>query len=263
MKKKNVKIAINQNNKISKIKSKTNKTSESEKHEKREKFMAFAIYKKLFKAYGRQGWWPLTNNKLSDGRPKHDGHRFEIIVGAILTQGTNWKNVEKAINELNKQNLLDINKISKLPRKKLAMLIKSAGYYNQKAERLKLIANYILKNYKSISKFFNLPTKNLREELLSIKGIGPETADTIILYAADRPSFVIDAYTRRIFSRLKLIDENESYDKIQQFFMQNLPSDADMFKEYHALIVRHAKQYCRKKPLCENCILKKFCNLQN
>lgn len=270
-----------------------------------------SIYNKLLKEYGRQGWWPLTpeysfKTKHHVGKPKNSKHRFEIILGAILTQNTSWKNVEKAISQLNREKLVNINKISKTNHEKLANLIKSAGYYNQKAERLKIIADYIVKNYDGdIDGFFNktffnddgsvklkkikeskfskmnksdelktsdtiLEHKNnrvyknkgigeLRKELLEINGIGPETADSIILYAAEKPSFVVDAYTRRIFSRLGLIDENAAYDEIQEFFMKTLPKNTELFKEYHALIVEHAKRHCKNKPICNNCPVIEFC----
>jgi len=226
------------------------------------------IYRELLKTYGKQGWWPLTppgalETRNHSGKPINEKHRFEIIVGAILTQNTSWKNVEKAIFELNKEKLIDIKKISKVSRPKLAKLIRSSGYYNQKAERLKVFARHILKYYNgSIASFFNKSLSDLRKELLKIKGIGPETADSILLYAAEKPSFVVDAYTKRVFSRLNLLNES-SYDEIQRFFMQNLPKDVGLFKEYHALIVEHAKQHCRKRPVCEGCILRAKCKFQS
>lgn len=218
-----------------------------------------AIYSALFKKYGNQGWWPLSKGSLNtrhhNGNPCSDTDRFEIMAGAILTQNTSWTNVEKAIYNLNKAKLLSAGKIVKVPVKKLASLIKPAGYYNQKAARLKIIANYFLKN----KKVFLLGAKEMREELLKVKGIGPETADSIVLYAFEKPSFVVDAYTRRIFSRLGHCRENGTYEEIQKMFESRLPSDVGLFKEYHALIVEHAKRHCKKKPSCENCVLKKNC----
>lgn len=218
-----------------------------------------AIYLTLFKAYGKQGWWPLSkgglNTRHHNGKPYSDSDRFEIIAGAILTQNTAWTNVEKAIYNLNKAKLLSAGKIAKTNVKKIALLIKPAGYYNQKAARLKIIADYFLKN-KAV---FNKDAKELREELLKVKGIGPETADSIVLYAFEKPSFVVDAYTRRIFSRLGLCKENNKYEEIQKLFEKQLPLDVELFKEYHALIVEHAKRHCRKKPVCEKCVLKKEC----
>jgi len=229
------------------------------------------IYKLLLKNFGKQGWWPLTlegfESKHHSGRPLSDKHRFEIIIGAILTQNTNWKNVEKALFNLSKNDFIDAKKICKVNRKKLAQLIRPAGYYNQKAERLKIFGDYILKNYKGdINHFFNYKNDNrlirknileLRKELLSIKGIGPETADSIILYAAEKPIFVIDAYTKRIFERLGY--KANSYDEWQKMFMDNLSEDREMFNEYHALLVELGKRNCKKKPVCEGCVIKNFC----
>lgn len=216
-------------------------------------------YKIMFNAYGKQGWWPLSkgglNTKHHNGEPSSDKDRFEIIVGAILTQNTAWTNVEKAIYNLNKAKLLSADKIAKSDVKKIALLIKPSGYYNQKAARLKIIADYFLKN----KDVFNKPAKELREELLKVKGIGHETADSIVLYAFEKPSFVIDAYTRRIFSRLGMCKEDNKYEEIQKLFESRLPLDVGLFKEYHALIVEHAKRHCRKKPVCEKCVLKKKC----
>ncbi|MDD4878100.1 MAG: endonuclease [Candidatus Nanoarchaeia archaeon] len=217
------------------------------------------IYDNLFSAYGNQGWWPLSKGSLNtrhhNGNPCSDADRFEIITGAILTQNTSWTNVEKAIYNLNKAKVLSADKIVKADVKKIALLIKPAGYYNQKAARLKIIADYFLKN----KKVFLLDAKEMRKELLKVNGIGPETADSIVLYAFEKPSFVIDAYTRRIFSRMKLCNENDKYEEIQKAFEDKMPLDVELFKEYHALIVEHAKRHCKNKPVCENCVLKKKC----
>ncbi len=222
------------------------------------------IYTTLYKTYGPQGWWPLSKGKLEtkhhNGRPKNDKDRFEIIAGAILTQNTSWKNVEKAIYNLNKAKLLDSEKIRKFSIKKIANLIRPAGYFNQKAERLKIIADYIHK--RPLKKLFAQDIEPLRKELLAIKGIGPETADSIILYSAEKPIFVVDAYTKRIFSRLGFFKENIKYDDAQKLFMDSFKNLRDekkkteIFKEYHALIVEHAKRSCRTKAECESCIFK-------
>ena len=197
----------------------------------------FNIYAVLLKEFGRQHWWPtISKNK-----------QFEIIIGTILTQNTSWKNVEKSINNLNKNNLIDINKISKINTKKLASLIKSSGYYNQKAERLKIMAKFLINN-KTLT----------RNKLLNVKGVGPETADSILLYAFKKPVFVVDAYTKRIMSRLGY--KQEEYDEFQKLFEKNLPKKYELFNEYHALLVELAKNYCRKKPLCNNCPIKTFCS---
>ncbi len=223
------------------------------------------VYQKLYSAFGRQGWWPLTvrgyESKHYSGRPRNKKHRFEICIGAILTQNTNWKNVEKALYNLNKNNLIDIKKICKIKKERLARLIKSAGYYNQKAERLKVFSRYILDNYGGdIGLFLNQQIGKLREELLSIKGIGPETADSIILYAAEKPIFVIDAYTVRVFNRLGF--KAKDYSDWQILFMSNLKKDLTLFKEYHALLVRLGKEYCKKKPDCKCCPLFIFCKFK-
>ncbi|MFH2027566.1 MAG: endonuclease [Nanoarchaeota archaeon] len=220
------------------------------------------VYNILYNKYGRQGWWPLTiKNNLSEhhqGPPKNNKHRFEIIIGAILTQNTNWKNVEKALHNLSKNNLLDLDKISKAKKERLGELIRPAGYYNQKSERLKIIADYVIKNYKgNLNLFFNKDMIELRQELLSIKGIGPETADSIILYSAEKPIFVIDAYTKRIFGRLGI--KKTTYDGWQELFMADLKPNLDTFKEYHALIVELAKRHCKTKPICDGCILSDLC----
>ena len=197
----------------------------------------FNIYAVLLKEFGRQHWWPtISKNK-----------QFEIIIGTVLTQNTSWKNVEKSINNLNKNNLIDINKISKINTKKLASLIRSSGYYNQKAERLKIMAKFLINN-KTLT----------RNKLLNVKGIGPETADSILLYAFKKPVFVVDAYTKRIMGRLGY--KQEEYDEFQELFEKNLPKKHELFNEYHALLVELAKNYCKKKPLCNNCPIKTFCS---
>lgn len=183
------------------------------------------------------------------------GNDKKVTGRDLLTQNTAWKNVEKAIENLNRAKLLGIDKIRKAPVKKIAQLIRPAGYYNQKAERLKIVAEYF-------SKYFKEKTIPKREELLKVKGIGPETADSILLYAFEQPYFVVDAYTRRIFSRLGLIKKDASYDEIQKFFMDNLPKNKDIiniYKEYHALIVELAKSSCRAKSVCNACLLKNKC----
>jgi endonuclease-3 related protein len=231
------------------------------------------IYRILSQKFGNQGWWPLTlegfEPKHHVGRPKTAKHKFEIIIGAILTQNTNWKNVEKALYNLSKNNLIDIKKINKIKKEKLAKLIKPSGYYNQKAERLKIISNYILKNYKgNIDYFFNhkknkskKSINELRKELLKLKGVGPETADSIILYAAEKPIFVIDAYTKRIYSRIFNIKKGLKYEELQKIFENNLKKDTQLFNEYHALLVELGKNYCKgKNPLCEECSINIICD---
>ncbi|MBC7320956.1 endonuclease III domain-containing protein [bacterium] len=203
-----------------------------------------SIYSALYDTFGPQHWWPAET-------------RLEIVVGAILTQNTNWKNVEKAIDNLKESGILTIEGILE-NKDRIPELIKSVGYYRIKTDRLINLMNKI-KEYGSLENFLSLPLERLREELLSIKGIGKETADSIILYASGYPIFVVDAYTRRLFSRLGIIRGNESYDEIQNMVMKNTPKDEYLYNEFHALIVELCKRYCRKKPICIGCPVGKFC----
>ncbi len=203
------------------------------------------IYQKLLDAYGKQGWWPTTRNGATGyyGGPINGKERLEVCIGAILTQNTSWKNAEKAVRNMHIHGLIDTKKISAMKRNRLAKIIRSSGFHNQKAERLKMFCSHMVKNYNgSLKKLFSLDTEILRKELLSLKGIGNETADSMILYAANKPIFVIDSYTKRIFSLLGFLDKNAPYDKWQKMFEDNLPKDAELFKEFHALIVEHAKR---------------------
>jgi len=204
--------------------------------------------KKLYKTYGPQHWWPGDTP-------------FEVIVGAILTQNTNWGNVEKAIANLKAEGILSPEGLRNVNHNHLAMLIRPSGYFNIKAGRLKHFIDYLFKRHVgSLEKMFSLDLKELRHELLQVKGIGPETADSILLYAGGYPVFVIDAYTVRIFQRLGILTEDVTYHEAQEIFMDNLPHDLKMFNEYHALIVRLGKEHCRSKPTCDVCLLKEeFC----
>jgi len=206
------------------------------------------IYNILLKEYGSQGWWPL-NEKYSTKLKLNDKEKFEVALGAILTQSTSWTNVEKALENLRKNRLLDINNIRLVETKKLALLIKSSWYNNQKARKIK---EYI--------RFLDSKIDINRENLLSVWGVGKETADSILLYAYNKPFFVVDSYTKRIFSRLGFCKEDTSYDYLQELFHKNLPENSRIFNEYHALLVEHAKRYCKKKPLCSSCPLKLNCN---
>jgi len=210
------------------------------------------VYNLLHKRFGPQKWWPTTLegelHPTYHGKKINEKQRFEIIAGAICTQNTSWKNVEKAIFNLNKAKVLSIEKIKSINKEKLAKLIKPSGYYNQKAERLKIVAD-----------FFNKNKNPSRKELLDVKGIGPETADSILLYAFKKPVFVIDAYTKRIFSRLGFCREKCSYDEMQELFHNSLPKKEKLFSEYHALIVELGKNHCTKKPKCAGCPLDKIC----
>jgi len=214
------------------------------------------IYNILFQNYGSQGWWPI-NNIYKKRNSLTNEEKFEIIIGAILTQNTAWTNVEKALNELRRNNCLSLKGILETRQETLAMYIKSSGYNNQKAERLKIVAQFLLQH--PLEELQNMEIKELRTLLLSVKGIGPETADSIILYAFAKPSFVIDAYTKRIISRIGFCRKDISYDELQTLITNNIEKDTELYNEYHALLVEHAKRYCRIKPECNTCILKDSC----
>jgi endonuclease-3 related protein len=210
-----------------------------------EKSMLLKIYQKLYQFFGPQHWWP---GKTS----------FEIAVGAILTQNTNWGNVEKAIHNLQRHGSLSAKAIHKMPAGILSGLIKPAGYFNIKAGRLKHFVDFLVNDYHgSVKKMKCEDIHSLREKLLGINGIGPETADSILLYALEKPVFVIDAYTKRILSRHGILEQDKSYDEFQELFHSGLKRDVKLFNEYHALFVRVGKTFCkRREPLCEICPLK-------
>lgn len=203
------------------------------------------IYQRLYSYFGPQAWWPGDS-------------AFEVMVGAILTQNTNWSNVEKAINNLKNKNLLNPKKIYRLSHSRLASLIVPCGYYNIKARRLKEFLTFFFKDYQANARKMSLAdTQKLRRDLLRVKGVGPETADSILLYALNKPVFVVDAYTKRILSRHHLIKKDTDYSHIQNLFMQNLKADVKLFNEYHALLVKLGKEFCLKnKPRCDACPLK-------
>lgn len=202
------------------------------------------FYHKLHRAFGPQHWWPGDTP-------------FEIAVGAILTQNTNWTNVEKAIDNLKRKQALSAQALHSMPVNVLAKLIRPTGYFNIKARRLKSFMNFLMNNYHgSIKKMKNKDVASLRSELLSIHGVGPETADSILLYALAKPIFVIDAYTKRVLSRHGIMEYNDSYDAFQKLFHSSLKEDIQLFNEYHALFVRVGKTFCkRKEPLCNKCPL--------
>lgn len=202
------------------------------------------IFNHLFKNYGPQGWWPTQShsyNPANKTRKLSESDMLEICVGAILTQNTAWKNVEKALAQLIATKNLDLKKLAHIRREKLAQLIRSSGFFNQKAQRLQLFCRHVLKHYSSFSKMFRKSLEPLREELLSLKGIGPETADSILLYAGRKPVFVIDAYTKRICSNLKICKPDVDYHNLQARFHEQLPKNHELFNEFHALLVEHAK----------------------
>ena len=205
------------------------------------------IHDRFYHQYGPQHWWP------SDGP-------FETIIGAILTQNTAWKNVETALDNLKAAQALSPQRLRELPIDALAQLIRPSGYFNTKAKKLKAFANHLGDRYRDdLAAFLSQDTALLRQELLSIYGIGDETADDILLYAARLPSFVIDTYTRRILRRLGIAPERDRYGEFQSLFHENLHPDAQLFNEYHALLDRHAKETCRKSPLCNGCCLMDIC----
>ncbi|MBM4141673.1 MAG: endonuclease III domain-containing protein [Nitrospira sp.] len=205
------------------------------------------MYHTLYREFGPQHWWPGETP-------------FEIAVGAILTQNTNWGNAEKAINNLKKEHLLNAKKIHLITAKKLASFLRPAGYFNIKAKRLKSFINFLMNDYHgSMNKMRDEDMHILREKLLSVNGIGQETADSILLYALEKPVFVIDAYTKRILSRHSFQEYNKPYKTFQEFFHSSLKKDIMLFNEYHALFVKVGKTFCkRKNPLCEKCPLLKF-----
>lgn len=204
------------------------------------------IYDRLFKSFGKQYWWPGDS-------------KFEVIIGAILTQNTNWTNVEKAIKNLKAAKVFTPRKLYEIKQEELAELIKPSGYFNVKAKRLKHFIEWLFVNYNgSLAKLFKLDYTELREQLLSVNGIGRETADSIILYAAEKPTFVVDAYTKRVLVRHGVITDDCDYDTIKAVFEDNLPKEVSLFNEYHALIVMVGKYYCKPKMKCEECPLESF-----
>jgi endonuclease-3 related protein len=203
-----------------------------------------SLYQHLFRYFGPQHWWPARS-------------RFEVIVGAILTQNTAWTNVEKAIAALRVARLLNIRGIEITPHEQIAKLIRPSGYYNMKTTRLKQFTHFLVTRYGgNMRRMFRTELMQLRGELLGISGIGEETADSILLYAGDQPIFVVDAYTRRVLERHELIAAGTPYAGIQRLFTTQLPTEAALFNEYHALLVAVGKTYCRTTPRCEGCPLR-------
>ena len=202
------------------------------------------IYRKLYKAYGPRHWWPGETP-------------FEVMVGAILTQNTSWTNVEKAIQKLKGEGVLNPEGIYRLKKKELAPLIRSSGYYRIKAGRLKTFMDFLYEEFDgNLRKMGRRKLEELREKLLGVKGIGPETADSILLYGLKKSVFVVDAYTKRILSRHGLISDKASYEEVQRLFMDHLPHDEKLFNEYHALFVHLGKMVCKKNPRCDICPIK-------
>lgn len=205
-----------------------------------------SVHSTLLECYGRQDWWPADTP-------------FEVMVGAILTQSAAWGNVEKAIANLKSAGALSPAAIRTMPVVELAALVFPSGYYNAKAKKLKALVEWLGRYGDDLARFGSVPTDRLRTELLSVHGIGPETADSILLYALGRPVFVIDAYTRRLFGRLGFRPISDRYDDWQALFQNYLLPEPAVFNEYHALIVRHAKGSCRKTHRCPDCCLASVC----
>lgn len=199
------------------------------------------IYNSLFERFGPQHWWPGETP-------------FEVIIGAILTQNTSWKNVEKAIDSLQASENFSPKKLYDIPIDILAGLIRSSGYFNIKAKRLKNFLNFLFEEYNgNLDNMLKEDCSLLRKKLLKINGLGPETVDSILLYAGGYTTFVVDAYTKRMLTRHNFITNDAGYDRIQSLFMENIPGDPVVYNEYHALIVRVGKELCKKNPLCNIC----------
>jgi len=205
-----------------------------------------SYYRRLFKQYGPQHWWPGSGP-------------FEVIVGAILTQNTAWQNVEQAIRNLKEAGLLTPAALLRIPTRKLARLIRPSGYFNIKAARLKEFIRFLFDEYGgSVRRMFKEDPACLRKKLLNVKGVGPETADSILLYAGGFPVFVVDAYTRRVFHRHGLAHRKMDYHDLQALIISALPKDPSLFNEFHALIVKVGKEHCGREPDCEGCPLQRF-----
>jgi endonuclease-3 related protein len=205
------------------------------------------IYKMLSEYFGEQGWW-------------HADSLFEICVGIILVQRTTWKNAAKGIKNLKKRHLLKIKKIVDIPLEELRNLLRPTGFYRQKAEYLKVFSQYTQENYSGdLEKWFKKSTEDLRKELLQLKGIGEETADSILLYAAQKPVFVVDVYTRRILERMGAVAKGSSSSEIKTIAEKQLPPDLKTYKELRALFVEVGKRFCKVKPHCEGCPLESVC----
>ena len=226
------------------------------------KITPYLLYNILLEHFGHLNWWPkdYEYHKKTGSDP-----RFEVIIGAILTQNAAWINVEKALENLKLKKLIDPKIISDIDIKLIRKMVRPTGFYNQKAARVKYISEYLINNYSGdLNSFFNRNLNVIRDELLNINGIGPETADSILLYAGNKPIFVVDAYTKRICKRLP-IDVNPTYEDIQKYFENDISKKfnnkqtVEIYNELHALIVNHGKNYCKNKPKCDICPIKNYC----
>jgi endonuclease-3 related protein len=202
--------------------------------------MILRLYERLLEHFGPQGWWPVSHSL--------EPAEWEVMVGAVLTQNTSWENVERALGNLSKAGIRTRKDLLGLREGEVAELIRPSGYFNQKARKLRILAGF--------------EGELNRENLLGLWGIGPETADSILLYGRGKAYFVVDAYTKRIFSRLGLVGNDWDYERIRQYFESRLPRDPRIYKEFHALIVQMAKQHCRKEPVCGGCPMERFCEFR-
>ena len=206
----------------------------------------YNMYKMLRNRFGYLGWWPGETND-------------EIIIGAVLTQQTSWRNVERALANLKGSHAINLKKIGRMNLKRLETLLRPSGFYRQKARRLKAISRYIYHNYRSLDELLSKDRVSLRKELLSLDGVGKETADSIILYAAGKPVFVVDAYTRRILNRVYGIDTDMEYDKLSAMIGGSIRPDLELYKDFHAQLVELGKRHCRPKPVCKGCPINEHC----
>jgi endonuclease-3 related protein len=205
------------------------------------------VYRRLLRAFGHAGWWPAES-------------AFEVCVGAILVQNTAWTNVERTLARLRRRKLLSFEALAAVPASRLAPLLRTSGTFRVKAARLRALLDHLGERYSGrVEAMARRPARALRAELMRVHGVGPETADSIALYAAGKAFFVVDAYTRRVFSRLGLLSGDEPYDVVQRFFEDRLPRRAELYGDYHAQIVRLAKDVCRTLPRCAECPLEDLC----
>jgi endonuclease-3 related protein len=225
-----------------------------------------AVYRSLQEKYGYRNWWPLVRGGKSVYleefrlRDRTAGEVFEIMAGALLTQNTNWGNAVTAIGRLKENKWLTVKVLDKIPAGKIAAAVKPSGYYRQKAKKLKSLARFIMEDGGGNVLFLkDLPLSEAREKLLGVWGIGPETADSILLYGYGFPVFVVDAYTKRIFSRLGFFDKTHAYETVRKYFEDRLVRDRELFMEYHALLVELGKSACKNSPVCGECVLNMFC----
>jgi endonuclease-3 related protein len=223
------------------------------------------VYQRLLAFYGLQGWWPVIppggSSPVYCGGPTNALQRLEVMVGALLAQNMSWRGARKALENLSSQSQLNFQSLLEIPEEKLGLLIRPSGYFNQKARRIKNLISFLNERYGAHwERFFAEPVSEMRGMLLGLNGIGPETADSIILYAAGLASFVIDSYTKRLFHRLGLTSGDISYKELKQRFEKALPVESELYNEYHALVVVHCKERCTARaPKCAGCALEQIC----